>query len=348
MKVGECIAQGFIVSAKVTYAAAEGVVQGFINTGNVVLHPLHFVSDVACAIKVLAKGTARLALEVVKIDLFLEQNPAEAEIYFNQLGANALVVCQALKQQATLHGAVSQTTTVITETVLQGKIAYQLGELFSNASLRAVQLAEDLKSEIVPATEVLLATVEGAEVALAKETIPFLKNEVFDQSVKHGMQQGAKTLRNIEQQTTKSLVECNDVRSAAQYDMLKKSLKAEEEAALKVQSIQIVYTEIIVKEKLFEAPTKAAALEQIKKIQSLSIKIEEVIKEAVNTYNDFKVFIEENNNIVIAMTKPGKVIGSKAVYYQKISPNGVTLEMFKDTFDNKGIFLHRKFKKMER
>ncbi len=31
------------------------------------------------------------------------------------------------------------------------------------------------------------------------------------------------------------------------------------------------------------------------------------------------------------MTKPGNVVGSKAIYYKKINSNGKTIEMFKDT-----------------
>ena len=43
------------------------------------------------------------------------------------------------------------------------------------------------------------------------------------------------------------------------------------------------------------------------------------------------------------MTKPGNVSGY-AEYYKIVDPKGNTIETFKDTFDNMGKLIHRKYK----
>lgn len=63
-----------------------------------------------------------------------------------------------------------------------------------------------------------------------------------------------------------------------------------------------------------------------------------------NNYKDLKVARTKNGNYVVASYNLGKVPGSYAVYVKIINPRGDTISVYKDTYDNKGNFIHRKFK----
>lgn len=86
---------------------------------------------------------------------------------------------------------------------MQGKILHQCNILFNSAWCKSIQLAQQLKNEITPATEVLVATVEGVEVAIAQETIPLLKCEIG------GVQKSPIKLHEKSQIITKNVEEVN-------------------------------------------------------------------------------------------------------------------------------------------
>jgi hypothetical protein len=132
--------------------------------------------------------------------------------------------------------------------------------------------------------------------------------------------------------------------SAIQKIELNDSLKEVERLTQEAQKIQTIFEEIIYKEKILESSSKESFLETLKNLDSLPCKIKDTIEDATSKFQDFKLLRDNNNNYIVSMTKPGNVIGSKAIYYKKISPEGRTIEMFKDTFDHSGKFVHRKFK----
>lgn len=180
-KVGEGIAGCIIKTPQIVNAAFQGVAEGFINTGTILLHPQKSFNELCTAVKELAKCSAKVIAHVANVDYYLEHDSVEGHAYFKEFADTALRVGQALQQQAehvTVEGVVCKTTTVMTEGVLQCKIMNQFGILFSNAFSKAQKLANVAANELLPATEVLVATAEGIEVAVAKETLPLLKNEI--------------------------------------------------------------------------------------------------------------------------------------------------------------------------
>jgi hypothetical protein len=115
------------------------------------------------------------------IDYYLEHDSPEGHLYFKQFADNSLLLAELLKneaQKATIEGVMSHSATIITETFLQGKIIGHVGTLFGSAFSKAQKIVNATKNELLPATEVLVATAEGIEVAVAKQTLPLLKNEV--------------------------------------------------------------------------------------------------------------------------------------------------------------------------
>lgn len=160
------------------YAASHGIINGISNTAQVIMHPLQTIED---GVKVVAQSTARLIATFVNIDYHLEHDSPEGHIYFKQLADNVVLFGQELEKQArqaTVEGVISHSATIVTELLLQGKIASQVGIFFNNAFNEAQKIVTAAKNELLPAIEVLVATAEGIEVAVAKETIPLLKSEI--------------------------------------------------------------------------------------------------------------------------------------------------------------------------
>lgn len=83
----------------------------------------------------------------------------------------------------------------------------------------------------------------------------------------------------------------------------------------------------------YNAPPKAS--ERIKSYFKTTVK---------NQYLDLKVAKAKNGNYIALSYNPGRVEGSYAVYVKIISPKGETISVYKDTYDNNGKFVHRKFK----
>ena len=51
-----------------------------------------------------------------------------------------------------------------------------------------------------------------------------------------------------------------------------------------------------------------------------------------------------DGNYQIKMENPGKVPGSKAVYYKIVDPEGHTIRVYKETYDPNGNLVHVKEK----
>ena len=87
----------------------------------------------------------------------------------------------------------------------------------------------------------------------------------------------------------------------------------------------------------------------IKAVDGLPASIRENAKgffkdKTTNKYTNYIVEQTPDGNYMMQATKPGDVPGSKAIYYKKVSPNGETLDMYKETFDPAGNLVHNKNK----
>ncbi len=67
-------------------------------------------------------------------------------------------------------------------------------------------------------------------------------------------------------------------------------------------------------------------------------------KGSSNNYNNYSVTKNKNNTYTVKMENPGRVPGSKAIYYKIMDSNGNTMKVYKDTFDPSGNLVHRKDK----
>lgn len=67
-------------------------------------------------------------------------------------------------------------------------------------------------------------------------------------------------------------------------------------------------------------------------------------KSTTNHHNDFRVTRNSDGSYSAISDNPGKVPGSHAVYVKTIGPHGGLKEFYKDTYDNQGNFVHKKYK----
>ena len=63
-----------------------------------------------------------------------------------------------------------------------------------------------------------------------------------------------------------------------------------------------------------------------------------------NHYNSFSVETLSDGNYQIKMENPGRVPGSKAVYYKIVDSEGRTVRVYKETYDPNGNLVHVKEK----
>ena len=96
---------------------------------------------------------------------------------------------------------------------------------------------------------------------------------------------------------------------------------------------------------IFEGTSKSSALSSVpllpKIIQSSA---KSFFEGGSNHYTKFSVKKLSNENFEISMENPGKVPGSKAVYYKIVDRDGHTLRVYKETYDPQGNLVHIKEK----
>ena len=96
---------------------------------------------------------------------------------------------------------------------------------------------------------------------------------------------------------------------------------------------------------LYEGITKSAALNAVgtlpKEIQG---GVKSFFKGGSNRYKGFAVEKIGNDLYRVTMVNPGKVPGSKAVYYKIIDSQGRTVRVYKETYDPEGKLVHVKEK----
>ncbi len=96
---------------------------------------------------------------------------------------------------------------------------------------------------------------------------------------------------------------------------------------------------------IIKATKKSSALKSVDKLPSnIQKSAKSFFKGSSNNYNSYSVIKNKNNTYTIKMENPGKVPGSKAVYYKIVDSNGKTIRVYKDTFDPLGNLVHRKDK----
>lgn len=96
---------------------------------------------------------------------------------------------------------------------------------------------------------------------------------------------------------------------------------------------------------LYKGVSKRDALKSIKKLpQHIQKSVKSFFKGSSNNYNKYSVNRNNDGTYTIKMENPGRVPGSKAVYYKIIDESGKTLKVYKDTFDPMGNLVHRKDK----
>lgn len=96
---------------------------------------------------------------------------------------------------------------------------------------------------------------------------------------------------------------------------------------------------------IYEGTSKASALSSVsslpKKIQSST---KSFFKGGSNHYDSFSVKKLGNGNYQIKMENPGRVSGSKAIYYKIIDSEGKTIRVYKETYAPDGNLVHVKEK----
>ena len=96
---------------------------------------------------------------------------------------------------------------------------------------------------------------------------------------------------------------------------------------------------------IITATKKSSALKSVAELPSnIQKSAKSFFKGSSNNYNNYSVMKNKNNTYTIKMENPGKVPGSKAVYYKIVDSNGKTIKVYKDTFDPLGNLVHRKDK----
>ena len=95
---------------------------------------------------------------------------------------------------------------------------------------------------------------------------------------------------------------------------------------------------------VFKVGSKSDALKSLTELpDDVAKNVKRFIKKSGSGYTEYSVELLENDNYQVKMLKPGDVSGY-AEYYKTIDSRGTTIETYKDTFDNSGNFVHRKYK----
>lgn len=96
-------------------------------------------------------------------------------------------------------------------------------------------------------------------------------------------------------------------------------------------------------ETLLQATTKQAAKESISNLpEAIQASAKRFFNGGSSKYNNFSVAKQPDGNYILSMTKPGDVPGSRAEYYKIITPDGVTVDVYKNTYGPDGELIHSK------
>ena len=93
------------------------------------------------------------------------------------------------------------------------------------------------------------------------------------------------------------------------------------------------------------ATKKSAALGDVGKLPGpIQRGVKSFFKGSSNNYNNYSVSKNKDGSYTFRMENPGRVPGSKAIYYKIIDSDGKTVRVYKETYDPQGNLVHRKEK----
>ena len=96
---------------------------------------------------------------------------------------------------------------------------------------------------------------------------------------------------------------------------------------------------------LFEGKSKTSALSSVSALpKNIQKGVKSFFKGSSNHYDGFSVERIKNGMYQVKMENPGKVPGSRAIYYKVIDTQGRTVRVYKETYDPSGNLVHRKEK----
>ena len=96
---------------------------------------------------------------------------------------------------------------------------------------------------------------------------------------------------------------------------------------------------------IYQGNSKSSALKNVDKLPNNIQNIaKSFFKGSSNNYNNYSVTENKDGSYTIKMENPGRVPGSKAVYYKIVDSDGKTIRVYKDTFGPKGNLVHWKDK----
>lgn len=96
---------------------------------------------------------------------------------------------------------------------------------------------------------------------------------------------------------------------------------------------------------VYEGTSKSSALSSVSTLpKEIQRSAKSFFKGGSNHYNSFSVEELSDGNYRIKMENPGKVPGSKAVYYKIVTSEGQTVRVYKETYDPDGNLIHVKEK----
>ena len=96
---------------------------------------------------------------------------------------------------------------------------------------------------------------------------------------------------------------------------------------------------------LYSGTSKSSALGSVPSLpKEIQGSAKSFFKGGSNHYDKFSVEKLSDGNYQIKMENPGRVPGSKAVYYKIVDQDGHTVRVYKETYDPNGNLVHVKEK----
>ena len=96
---------------------------------------------------------------------------------------------------------------------------------------------------------------------------------------------------------------------------------------------------------LYSGKTKSGALSSVSSLPSpIQKSVKSFFKGSSNTYNHYSVQKTAKGGYIVKMENPGRVPGSKAIYYKEINSEEKTVRVYKETYDPSGKLVHTKEK----
>ena len=96
---------------------------------------------------------------------------------------------------------------------------------------------------------------------------------------------------------------------------------------------------------IYSGTSKSSALSSVSSLPTeIQSSAKSFFKGGSNHYNSFSVEKLSDGHYQIKMENPGRVPGSKAIYYKIVDSTGKTLRVYKETYDPSGNLVHVKEK----